>query len=69
MTNTKPATANEMMDEAAAEPTLDEFMRRDPSTHTDDDRRVAITIHRRNRAAFIKAGEKRKAKREGVDDD
>jgi hypothetical protein len=59
---------NEQLDAAAAEPTLDEFLRRRPDDLTDADLRRMVEIERGNRARFIAAQAARKAKKAGVEE-
>lgn len=59
----------ELLDEAAQEPTLDDFMRRDPAAITPSERADLIQVLRKDRAAFIKAEGKKQSKKEGIDDE
>jgi len=61
--------ANELLDEIAKQPTVDEFMRRNPHTMTEDDFRQMVLAQRHERALFLTAQDKKKAKRAGVDAD
>lgn len=54
---------NQLIDEAAEHVTLDEVMRRDPRTVTDDEFEDMIRGLRRARAMFIKGSEDRRQKR------
>jgi len=56
---------NEILEVAAAHPTVDEMMRRDPADVTDADIRRMVIVERGKRAQFIKADEDKKAKRRG----
>ena len=59
--------ANEIMDEATAEATIDEALRRDPSNMVfPDDYVPLIEAMRTKRALFIDAGEKKEAKKQGI---
>lgn len=46
-------TGPEVIDEMAAEPTLDAYFDADPHTLTDDDLKAFIEIQRQKRALFI----------------
>ena len=62
----KGLTGPEMLEEIAAESTLDELMRRDPKTLTDEELLQLVSVERRQRALFIKGRvEKRDKKRSG----
>lgn len=65
MTNSQPETGKEILDRAAAEPTLDEMMRRDPRKLTDADLDHMIKLQRIERGLFVKAKDIAKAKRRG----
>ncbi len=60
---------NELLDEAAAAPSLDDFMKRDPASLTPADRGDLINVLRHDRAAFIRAEDKKQSKKEGIEDD
>ncbi len=60
---------NELLDEAAASPTLDDFMKRDTASLTPTDRGDLINVLRHDRAAFIRAEDKKQSKKEGIEDD
>lgn len=68
MSNTKEKDGSALLDEAAADATIDEVMRRDPREVSDDDLREMIEASRAKRALFIQAGQKRKEKKAGVQD-
>lgn len=55
--------AAEVMARAKDQVTLDEFMRRNPKTMTDDDYRELIAIQRRDRARFMVDDQEKKAKK------
>ncbi len=59
-------TGSELIDEIAETVDLDEFMRRDPATLSDEHIRTISARLRADRAKFIKA---REAREEGDDDD
>lgn len=61
-------TGPELMDEVAADPTIDEMLRRDPREVKDADLERLIEAQRAKRAQFISASEKRRAKKAGVED-
>lgn len=48
----KPPTAPEVMDRAAAEPDLDEMLRRDPRKVSDDELRLLVGGFRQERAVW-----------------
>lgn len=54
---TDPKQAPELLAEAAAQPTLDEYLRRDPKDLTKADRRALTQVLRDQRAAVIKEKE------------
>lgn len=56
----REATGPELMREAAADPTLDEVMRRDPATLSRMDIERLIGQLREERAMFIETGGKKK---------
>lgn len=59
-------SSSELIDEIIQVPSLDEFMKRDPATLTDEDY-ANIVEHLRNlRAEFIEAEEKKSMKKQGV---
>ena len=62
---TTPETGKEILDRAAAEPTIDEMLRRDPRTLTDAELNHMIELQRLERGLFVKAKETAKAKRRG----
>jgi hypothetical protein len=51
----------EILEAAGAEPTLDEYLRRDPATLTPKDLAQIVVLERKRRAMFIEASAKRKA--------
>lgn len=57
-------SANVELARAAAEPTLDILMRRDPLTLTDEDRRTMVQHLRADRARWVLKGEKRKEEKD-----
>lgn len=59
---------NELLAEAAKEPTLDEYLKRDPATLEPKDIRAIIAKERERRAVFIAAESARKAKRKGEEE-
>lgn len=61
--------ASEVMDEAIADSTIDEMMRRDPVTMTNAHYSALIDALRAKRAMFIEKGEAKAAKKEGIDAD
>lgn len=60
--------ATEIMDEATADSTIDEVLRRDPANLTDADYAALRDALRLKRAMFIEQGEKKAAKKEGIED-
>ena len=52
--------ANELLDAAAAAPTLDEMMRRDPAALSKANRVRLVELQRQERATYIKAEAERK---------
>ena len=66
MTNEK--TAVEVQAMAAKEPTLDEYMRRDPATLSPRDFPPQVELLRKERLEFNIKEAKRAAKREGVEE-
>ena len=66
MTNEK--TAVEVQAMAAKEPTLDEYMRRDPATYHPTDLPPLVELLRKDRLGFNIKEAKRTAKREGVEE-
>lgn len=57
---------NELLDEAALEPTLDRYLDNSPKLMTEPDWRQMVLIYQRKRAAFITAeAKKREPKIEG----
>lgn len=61
--------ATEIIDEATADATIDEVLRRDPADNTREDYRLMIEAMRFKRAMFIENQEKKAAKKQGVDED
>lgn len=59
-------TGPEVLTQAAKEPTLDEYLRRDPATLTPKDLEAIVRMERSRRAMFIEADAK---KGEKSDDD
>jgi hypothetical protein len=63
-------TGEVIMDEAVKEPTLDRFLDGNPKVINSDDDYVQLAeILRKKRAMDIKAEAKKKAKKDGVEDD
>jgi hypothetical protein len=62
-------TGPEMVAEIAADATIDEMMRRDPRTVSDEDFDRLIQAQRAARARFIQETEKKRMKRQGVEDE
>lgn len=60
--------ATEVMDEATADCTIDEVLRRDPSNLTQEDYKSLIESLRVKRAMFIEQGEKKQAKKQGIEE-
>lgn len=56
-------TGVELLVEASAEPTLDEYLRRDPATLSPRDIEQLIAIERKRRAMFIDVDKKKKEKK------
>lgn len=61
--------AAEIMDEAIADSTIDEVLRRDPANLTEADYRALIESLRMKRALFIEGEGKKAAKKQGVSED
>lgn len=61
--------ATEIMDEAIADSTIDEVLRRDPADNTREDYQRMIEAMRFKRALFIVNAEKKAAKKQGVEAD
>lgn len=59
-------SATELIDDIIKEPTLDEFMRRDPAHLTESDYANITGRFRDLRAQFIEAEEKKSMKKQGV---
>ena len=55
-------TAPEALATAAAEPTMDEYLRRDPATLTPQDLRKIVELERKKRAMFIEQDKVKKEK-------
>jgi hypothetical protein len=64
-----PTAAPELIDEAGKDPTLDEFMRRDPADLSDEEFKGVVSLQRTARGQFILKQAKRQAKKEGVEED
>lgn len=62
---TEAKTGPELVEEIAADPTIDEMLRRDPRQVGEDDLLKLVEAHRLKRAQFIKDSDKRRAKRQG----
>ena len=63
-------TGPELVEEAGKEPTLDEYLRRDPATLTPVDLVRIVEIERKRRAMFIaQDAEKREKKKEEGEDE
>ena len=60
--------ATEMITEIASEPSLDDFMKRDPASLTDVDFTFIVQIEREKRAQFIAAEEKKAMKKQGLEE-
>lgn len=60
-------TAVEVQAMAAKEPTLDEYMRRDPATNTPETIHGTVELLRTQRLEFYAKEDKRAAKKEGVE--
>lgn len=60
--------ANQLIEEIITEPSLDDFMRRDPAELTDEDFARIVEIERDNRAKFIAAEEKKQMKKQGIEE-
>lgn len=58
-----PKTGPELVEEAGKEPTLDEYLRRDPATLTPKDLSKIVDMERRRRAMFIEADAAKKEKK------
>lgn len=58
-------TAIELLDEAAQEPTLDDYLRRDPATLSPKDIANVVIKERKMRAMFIEAEAAKKGKKKG----
>ena len=61
-------TAVEVQAMAAKEPTLDEYMRRDPASYQPTDLPPLVELLRKDRLGFNVKEAKRAAKREGVEE-
>lgn len=59
----EPKTAPEVLAQAAQEPTLDEYLRRDPATLSPKDLQKIVEIERRRRAMFIAQDAEKKEKK------
>ena len=59
-------SSSELIDEIIQDPSLDEFMKRDPATLTRDDYVNIVEHFRKLRAEFIEAEEKKSMKKQGV---
>lgn len=64
---TAEKTAVELMEEASQEPTLDEYLRRDPATLTPRDVEQIIVAERKRRALFIEQDRKKREKKSNPD--
>lgn len=61
-------TAEQIMDDATADATIDEVMRRDPANLSDGDFKALIQAMRSKRALFIEAEEKKANKKAGIEE-
>lgn len=59
--------ANQLIDEAAKEPSLDELFARNPKTLAPADREAMVTMLRQQRVLWEKKQDKKAAKKEGVE--
>ncbi len=63
-----PKSATEQIKEAASQPTMDEYMRRDPAKLGKGDLPHMVDLLRGDRAAFLERESKKAAKKEGLDE-
>ena len=61
--------AKTQMEEAAATPTLDDYMRRDPADLSGEDYLALIEIFRAKRVEFLAKEQKKADKKEGITDE
>lgn len=69
MTQPEPKDAVALLTEMTQEPTLDEYMRRDPHSLTRDDFRMLVDVLRKERALVNIKQERRALKKETGDSD
>lgn len=61
-----PSTAREQIEEAGQSPTLDDYMRRDPASLTEEEFRDIVRLQREERATFqVKEDKKQKGGDDG----
>lgn len=65
----EPETGPALLEQAILEPTLDEFLDRDPKMNLQPDYVKMVDILHREREMFISAQQKRKEKKNGESDD
>lgn len=61
-------TGPELIEEAAQEPTLDEYLRRDPATLSPKDLGKIVELQRKSRAMFIAQDAAKKEKKSGEEE-